>query len=155
MKDALFCFLFPALLLSEDASRPERPDRHLVDVIFHFNDDNPDSTAAPWHVERTVFISELRRGTISVDNFARQSTSFGETDNQTKAKNCLALLKELEEPKDLPELPKQIVTVRCADGDKWIVRRFPINRVPIGVRQILDITGYSKDRFTTFTFVSK
>jgi hypothetical protein len=63
------------------------------------------------------------------------------------------LLKALEEPRTLPESLNRVVTVRCADGDKWIAKRFPIDRVPAEVHQVLMILGFDDKDFGRLTFV--
>lgn len=152
MKATFLTLLFPAILFAADANESERPDKRLVEVSYAFYA----QSARPLPVRVTLYLSERWRGSITdIPYWARQGGAVGEEHTQAKAEKCLALLKRLTEPNDLPEESTQIVSVRCADGDKWVTRRFRIDRLPNEVRQILLTMGFSEGRFRFLTFTEK
>ena len=153
MKIAVILLFFPALSFSKDAITPAASDKHLVEVnYFHYL-----STAAmPRYIEVTVYLSEHFRGEISDDPmWARQGGAVGDDDTKRKAAECKKIIQTLVEPQKLPETPARIVTIRCADDDKWIVRRFPIDQVPTAVRQILVIMGFPDERLKHIPFAQE
>lgn len=150
---ATILLLCPALLLAADKPKPEPSDKHLVEVTYYYY---LATAAPPRHIEMTHYISEHSRGWVSDDPiWARMEGSERDGDTATKATACKELLTALEQPKILPEDPAQIVTVRCTDGDEWIARKFPIDKVPIAVRWILIAMGFSNDSLKSLTFIPK
>jgi hypothetical protein len=126
-------------------------DKRLVEVIFA-DDDKPPTQM--FHTIVTLWMSENDRGLDrDVYSWAHQGGSSPDSNTRKKATESLSLLKALEEPRTLPQSPNRIVTVRCADGDKWIAKRFPIDRVPAEVHQILMILGFDDKDFSRLTFI--
>ena len=102
------------------------------------------------------WLSELSRGSDrDVYAWAIQGSSTPDPDTKKKAAESLELLQSLDEPKILPDSPNQIVTIRCADGDKWIVKRFPIDKVPAEIHEILTIMGVQDAQIERLTFIKK
>ncbi len=128
-------------------------DRRLVEVSFATDDKAPTQM---FHTVVTLWISEKNRGSSrDVYSWAHQGGYGSDTNTFKKATGSLKLLRALDEPKILPESPNQIVTVRCADGDKWVVRRFPIDKVPDKIHQILTIMGFKDADFSRLTFIKE
>jgi hypothetical protein len=154
VKASFIAIVFPAILLAADVKESRRADKHLVEVTYACYDEH--ARRLPDPIRITLYITERWRGCI-YDNpdWARQTGRVGDEQTQAKADACLSLLKRLTEPKDLPDAPTQIVTVRCADGDKWITKRFRIDGLPSEVRQILLTMGFSENRFKRLTFTEK
>lgn len=104
----------------------------------------------------TFWLSEENRGVDhDVYDWAVQGASGHDPDTRKKAEESLKLLRAMGEPKVLPDSPNQIVTVRCADGDTWLVKRFPIDKVPTEVRQILTFMGVRDEELNRLTFIKK
>jgi len=117
-------------------------DKHLVEVIFAL-DDKP--ATQRFHTVVTLWISEKSRGrTRFVYNWAVQGGEGPDTNTTAKAAQCLELLRTVDQPKDLPESENEIVTVRCRDGDKMLVKKFPRHKVPLEVHELLTVMGCSE-----------
>jgi hypothetical protein len=128
-------------------------DTRLVEVSFVTDDKAPTER---FHTVVTLWISEKNRGSSrDSHSWARRGGYRADPQTLSKATMSLKLLKGLDEPKVLPESPSHIVTVRCAERGKWIVRRFPIDQVPEEVRQILTIMGFEDAEFSRLTFPKK
>jgi hypothetical protein len=147
-------FLFCAcscLALGEEKMLPGAAgDRHLVEVTFALDDK---LSTEDFHTVLTFWISEKNRGmTRWVYNWAAQGGHGPETNAVEKAAKCLKLIKALHQPKDLPESRNQIVTARCREGGETLVRRFPIERVPSQVHEVLTLMGAREAEFTRLRF---
>jgi hypothetical protein len=102
------------------------------------------------------WVSKTHRGMYqSVYNWAVHGGPVADPDARKKAAECLELLKPLGQPKDLPESPNRIVTVRCLDGDSTLVKKFPIDQVPLEVYQILAVMGYGDEQLNGLKFIRK
>jgi hypothetical protein len=100
------------------------------------------------HTVVVSWISKTHRGMYqSVYNWAVQGGPVADLDTRKKAAECLELLKPLRQPEDLPESPSQILTVRGFDGQSTLEKRFPIDRVPLEVHQILALMGCDDAQF--------
>ncbi|HWB60587.1 MAG TPA: tetratricopeptide repeat protein [Chthoniobacteraceae bacterium] len=105
----------------------------------------------------TRWISEKRKGsTRDIPGQAALEVSQDDPNALQEAAECLKLLKSVEQPKELPDDPRRIVTVRCADGDAIVVKRFPAGNVPQEVRGMLLAMGYACGArgFDVLTFVA-
>ena len=92
----------------------------------------------------TRWISEKHNGsTRDIPGQAAQSVFQDDANARQEAAECLKLLKAAEQPKELPGDPRRIVTVRCADGEAIVVKRFPAGNVPQEVRGMLLAMGYA------------
>jgi hypothetical protein len=145
--------------LSGRASAEERllpgasGDKHLVNVVFAL-DDKPETEM--FHTVVVLWISEKNRGTLrSIYNWAQQDGQGVDAETQQKSLKCAKILKALQQPDKLPESVNQIVTVKCLDGDKTLVKKFPIDRVPFEVRDILTIMGFRDEEFSRLKFIKK
>jgi hypothetical protein len=118
---------------------------------------NPETTAVQLQPMVVVsWISKVHRGMYqSVYHWALQGGGGPDTDTRKKAVECLRLLKPLDQPKDLPGSPHQIITVRGFDGDKTLEKKFPIDRVPPEVHQILTVMGFGDERCSRLRFVQR
>ena len=118
-------------------------DKDLVEVTFATDDKAPRES---FHTVLTLFISEKRVGMRrDVFDWAHQGGYNSDTNALEKAAKCKKLMMALDQPKDLPDSPNQIVTVRCMDGEKIVVKKFPIERVPTEVHQMLILMGCSDE----------
>jgi hypothetical protein len=125
-------------------------EKRLVEGIFAADDKPPTEM---FHTVTTLWISEKNRGSDrDVYDWAHQGEYDADPNTRQKADESLKLLKALSEPKNLPASPNRIVTVRCIDGDQWIVKRFSIDKVPIEVHQILVTMGFKDESFKRLTF---
>jgi hypothetical protein len=152
MKISIIFFLFIGSLFAADTTNSVPDYKRLVEVSFA-GDDKPPSTF--FHEIDYLWISENIRG-IDRDyySWADHGGQVGvHSDNQKKAEECRKLLQTVDEPKQLPDSPNKIVTVRCAVGDKIIIKRFPIDAVPQVVHDILTIMGFPDENFTRLKFV--
>lgn len=130
-------------------SAPQR----LVEVVFANDDRAPTET---FHTVISLIITDHNRGNYRfVYNWAVQGGSSPDTNSVKKIGECLQLLKPLDQPKDLPESPNHIVTVRCIDGDDKLERHFSIDEVPDEVHHMLAIMGFSDDQFSRLKFIQK
>ena len=128
-------------------------DSHLVEVTFAL-DDKP--ATQDFHEVVTLWISERSRGrTCFVYNWAVQGGQGPDTNTAAKAAQCLKLMRAINQPKDLPESEDEIVTVRCRDGDKTLVKKFPMQKVPPEVHELLTIMGCKEAEFGRLKFVRK
>jgi hypothetical protein len=153
MKTFIILSLFCGSLYAADTTNSYSPGKHLVEVIFA-TDDRP--TNQMFHTIVTLWISEKNRGSDRwVYSWANQSGYSPDADTEKKAKRCKELLKALDEPKDLPASPNQIVTVRCLYGGETLAKKFPIDRVPYEVHQILTIMGFRDEDFVRLKFIQK
>jgi hypothetical protein len=150
-KSVLLFLLWPVFLLA--AGQPARApaDPHLVEVRFPYY---LRTAEMPRHVEIILYLGARSRGQISDDPmWARMGGATRDEEAGTKAAECRKLCAALSQPRKLPESPSRIVTVKCADGGGWIVRKFPIDQVPAAVRQILIAMGFSDEEFKSLTFI--
>jgi hypothetical protein len=128
-------------------------DKCLVEVIFA-GDDKPPTTS--FHEVDHLWISEKNRGRdFDYYGWADHGGWEADADTPKKAAECRKLLQTIVEPKQLPDSPNKIVTVKCADGDATIIKRFPIDAVPPEVHQILTIMGFPDSAFSRLKFVKK
>jgi len=95
------------------------------------------------------------RSEAFIYDWANQGSASIDPNIQTEAIECLKLLKALDQPKDLPEITNHIVTVEGLDGDNMLVRRFPIDRVPEEVHQMLAIMRFRDTQFSRLKFVQR
>jgi hypothetical protein len=150
MKAFIISILLCVSLRAADTTNAPSSDKRLVEVTFAADDKPPTQR---FHIVMTLWLSEENRGHDRfVYDWAVQGGSSPDSDTLKKAAESLKLLQALDEPKDLPESPNQIVTVRCTDGDKWLVKRFPIDKVPPKVHQILTIMGFQDGTFNRLKF---
>ena len=148
----IFCLLCGSLHAADTTNAPSS-DKRLVEVIFAADDKPPTQR---FHIIMTYWLSEQNRGSDrDVYDWAIQGGSSPDPDTLKKAAESLKLLRALNEPTNLPDSPNQIVTIRCADGDKWVVKRFPIDRVPAEIREILTIMGVQGEQMGRLTFIKK
>ena len=153
MKAFIIFFLLCGSLYAADTTNAPSRDKRLVEVTFARDDKPPTQT---FHIIMTFWLSEQNRGfDRDVYDWAHQGGSSPDHDTHKKSADSLKLLRALDEPKVLPDSPNQIVTVRCAEGDKWVVRRFPIDKVPAEIHQILTILGVHDEEFSRLTFIKK
>jgi hypothetical protein len=125
----------------------------LVEVVFATDDRPPVQT---FHTIVMLWISENQHGQYrQIYDWATQGGSSPDTDTLQKAAECLKLLKLIGQPKDLPESPNHVVMVRCLDGDNMLVKKFPIDRIPSEVHQILAIMGFDDSQFIRLKFIQK
>ena len=151
MRTIIILFLLCGSLYAAESTNAASSDKRLVEVIFAADDKPP---TQQFHIVMTLWLSERNRGDDRfVYDWAVQGGSSPDSDTRKKTTETLKLLQALDEPKVLPESPNQIVTVRCADGDKWLVKRFPIDKVPAEVHQILTIMGFHDGDFNRLRFV--
>jgi hypothetical protein len=151
MKVFIIFYLLCGSLYAADSTNSASNYRRLVEVNFAADDMQP---TQQFHIVMTFWISEKGKGNDRwVYDWAAQGGESPCPDGETKAKKCKELLKALSQPKVLPESPNQIVTVKCADEDKWIIRRFPIDKVPVEVHQILTIMGVHDKEFNRLKFI--
>lgn len=104
----------------------------------------------------TRWISEKHGGsTRDIPGRVAQEAFRDDPNAQQEAAECLKLLKAAEQPKEPPDDPQRIVTVRCAEGEMIVVKRFPAQNVPQEVRGMLLAMGYACDarKFDVLTFV--
>jgi len=140
MRAFIILVLFCGSLYAADTTNSIPTDRRLVEVIFA-GDDKPPTTM--FHEVDYLWISEKNRGEDrDYYSWADHGGMSPDADTQKEAAECRKLLKTIDEPKQLPDSPNKIVTVRCADGDTTIVKRFPVDAVPAEVHQILIIMGF-------------
>jgi hypothetical protein len=153
MKTFIILFLLCSSLYAADTTNSASSDKRIVEVTFARDDKPP---TQEFHIVMTLWLSEQNRGfDRDVYSWAHQGGSGPDPDTHKKAAESLKLLRALDEPKVLPDSPNQIVTVRCANGDKWVVKRFPIDKVPAEVHQILTIMGFHDEEFSRLTFIKK
>lgn len=153
MKAFIILTLFCGSMCAADTTNSWAPGKHLVEVTFAADDKAPTEM---FHTIVTLWISEKNRGSDrNVYSWALQRGYSPDSDTRKKASESVKLLKSLDEPEVLPESPNQIVTVRCAEGDKWIAKRFPIDQVPAEVHQILTIMGFPDEEFNRLKFTKK
>jgi tetratricopeptide (TPR) repeat protein len=135
---AFVVFSLNGIAFADDQINQGPPgDKHLVEIEY---DVGGRYTVSRW-------LSEKHNGvTRFLPDHSTQSESVDDPGAQMEAGECLELLKAVDEPKDLPDAPAEMVTVRCADGAKTRVKRFPVGSVPQQVRQMLAIMGYASDR---------
>ena len=151
MKAFIIFFLLCGSLYAADTTNAPSSDKRLIEVTFA-RDDKPPTEM--FHIVMTLWLSEKNRGSDrDVYSWAHQGGYGPDPDTRKKAAECLKLMQALDEPKVLPDSPNQIVTMRCADGDKWVVKRFPIDKVPAEVHQILTIMGFHDREFSRLTFI--
>src|ERR1700677_1503451 len=95
----------------------------------------------------TLWISQNSNGsTRDIPDWAVQGGSSGDPNAPAQAAECLKLLKSAPQPNDVPADTAKIVIVRCEDGDKFVVKMFPIDKVPQEVWKMLNIMGYKCDK---------
>jgi hypothetical protein len=153
MKIFIVLIMFCGSLYAADPTNSAPADKHLVEVTFAMDDKPPTQM---FHIVLTLYISEHNRGSQrDVYNWAHQGGYGPDPDTQKKATECIRLVKSLDEPNELPDNPNQIVTVRCADGDKTIIKKFPIDQVPSEVHQVLTIMGFRDEEFSRLKFIKK
>jgi hypothetical protein len=151
MKTFIIFILFCGSLYAADTTNSIPDYKRLVEVSFA-GDDKPPATF--FHEVDYLWISENIRGADrDYYSWADHGGQVGaDSDNQKKVAECRKLLQTVDEPKQLPDSPNKIVTVRCADGDKIITKRFPIDAVPQAVHEILTIMGFPDQYFTRLKF---
>ena len=153
MKIVIIFILLCGSLHAADTTNTPSSDKRFIEVIFA-QDDKPPTQAG--HIVMVLWISETSRGSERhVYSGAHQGGSSLEPDTCIKATESMKLLKVLDEPKDLPESPNQIVTVRYLDGSEMIAKRFPIDQVPSEVHQILTLMGFRDEEFSRLKFIQK
>jgi len=153
MKIIIIFILLCGSLHAADTTNSLSSDRRLVEVSFTKDDK---STSQSGHIVTVLWISEKSRGLDRhVYSWAHQGFVAPDTDNSQKAAESLKLLETLDEPKDLPASPNQIVTVRCLAGGDTIAKRFPIDQVPSEVHQILTLMGFRDEEFSRLKFIQK
>jgi hypothetical protein len=107
-------------------------------------DDKPPTQ--DFHVILAFYISEHKRGFWRhIHNWAHQGGDATDPEAPKKAAECTSMLKSLEEPNELPGDPNQIVVVKYVDGDKTIIKKFPLNSVPFEIYQVLMVITDSRD----------
>lgn len=125
--------------------------KHLVEVSFAADDRPPHQM---FHEVDILWISEKYIGADRDYYSWADHGSFGpDTSTSEKAAKCRKLLKTIDEPKQLPDSPNKIVTVKYTDGDKTIVKKFPIDAVPSEIHQTLSIMGFPDSAFDRLKFV--
>jgi hypothetical protein len=135
------CFVLLFLLcgssFATDTTNSISGEKNLVEVTF--TSDERDGTVS------TFFMSETRFGSGSINDYTGFSGGAGgpNPDADTRAKRCMALLKKLNEPHDLPASPSDIVTVKCSSEGEALEKKFPYDRVPAEVKQILAIIHFN------------
>jgi hypothetical protein len=150
LKNFIISTLFCTSLYAADttnspsnATNASAIDKMLVEVAFATDDRAENQTG---HTIILLWMSETKTGMYrQIYNWATQGGSSPDADTLKKAAECLKLLKQIEQPKKLPESPNDVVTVRCLDGDDMIVKKFPIDQVPSEVHQILAVMGFGDD----------
>ena len=149
----ILCF-WAFLAFGDDKSAPaSTADKHLVDVIFAL-DDKP--TNQMFHIVVNFWISEKNKGMDRfVYNWAVQGGSSADSNTQEEATKCMKLLRVIDQPKNLPESPNEIVTVECVDGDKTLIKRFLISQVPTEVHEILTIMAVPDGAMKRLKFIQK
>lgn len=152
MKTVIFLLFFSASLLALEITDWALPSsKRLVEVSFSDNDLNDPQSSQLWV---TLYISERERGGVRESWSGIDGKSYvwshPEFEAQQKAKRCLSLLASTAQPQALPEDPRRVLTVRWAEG--WIERRFPIDRVPAQIRDILLTVGFCDENFKRLTF---
>jgi len=129
---------------------------NLAEVIFALDDLPTRGLPDTGHTVLIFYITKDRVGMgRSVYNWAEQGGHNADTNAVEKAAQCAKLLKSLDQPKELPESPNHIITVRGVDAGKIIEKRFPISHVPPEVHQILTIMGCGEEGFKRLTFIQK
>jgi hypothetical protein len=153
MKAFIILVLLCGSLYAADTTNSASSDKRLVEITFAA-DDKPPTQA--FHIVMTLWLSEKNRGLDRfVYDWAHQGGHGPDPDARKKAAEALKILQTLPEPKVLPDSPNRIVTVRCADGDKWTTKRFPFDKVPAEVHQILTLLGFRDEEFSRLTFIKK
>ena len=151
MKTFIHILMLCGSLYAADSTDLGPNDKRIVEVTFAIDDKPPTQRH---HTVMTLWLSGQNRGSArDIRSYAYQGAWQPDPDTHKKAAESLKLLRALDEPKNLPDSPNQIVTVRCADGEKWLVKRFPIDKVPVEVHQILTIMGFLDESFSRLTFI--
>lgn len=153
MKTFIIFALFCSSLYAAGSTNLALTDKYLVEVFFARGDEPPAKV-----IRDLVFfyIAERSRGKVLINLvLGGRGESSPDPEALNKAAECRKIIKTVDEPKQLPVFTNQIVTVRCIDGDAIIIKRFPIDAVPIEVRQILTIMGFDDEDFRRLKFIQK
>jgi hypothetical protein len=153
MKIFVILILSCGSLYAADMTNSVSTDKRLFEVTFAKDDMPPKHM---FHIVYFFWISERRIGEDeAIYSWADHGGYNFDANAKAKAEQCKKLLKGLEQPKDLPASPNQIVTVRCFANDETIAKMFPIDRVPYEVHQMLTIIGCPDDAMGRLKFIKK
>jgi hypothetical protein len=120
--------------------------RSLIEVEYALDDKATNQTG---HVIVTYWISDKGCGmTRDVYDWAVQGGFTTDANAQEKANKCRELIRALPQPQNLPDLESHIVTAKCLGPPEAILRRFPIDRVPSAIREVLLLTEQVKTNET-------
>jgi hypothetical protein len=129
----------------------------LLSISFALDDFPPDDFERG-HTVHTAYVSNYEIGSENdIYSWALQGGSTEDFEAPKKAAQWIELLRPLQEPHSLPDSPNRIVTIRYLDGENRVEKRFPTDRVPWAVHDVLQKMGALRNvkgsRYDRLTFV--